>query len=68
MQNEGHRKGKEAGKRRFSNTAVRFPMAIVQITCIYRGFGRFSLAQRVQAGVPMCARTRKADLPNEINV
>lgn len=54
--------GKEAGKRRFSNTAVRFPMAIVQITCIYRGFGRFSLAQRVQAGVPMCARIREGEI------
>lgn len=59
MQNEGQMEGKEAGKRRYSNTAVRFPTGIVQNTCIYRGFGRFSLAQRVRAGVPMCARIRE---------
>lgn len=50
------------GKRRFSNTAVRFPLALVQITFVNRGFGRFSLAQCVRAGVPVYARARKGEI------
>lgn len=50
------------GKRRFSNTAVRFPSGLVQITCVYRGFGLIFLAECVRAGVPVCARTRKGDI------
>lgn len=46
------------GKRRYSNTAVRFPLALVQITCIYRGFGLISLAECVRAGVHVYARAR----------